>query len=26
MPRVAEEVRTLCQRFPVPGAAGYDEE
>jgi len=24
--RVAEEVRTLCQRFPVPGAAGYDEE
>jgi glycine hydroxymethyltransferase len=24
--RVAAEVRTLCQRFPVPGAAGYDEE
>jgi glycine hydroxymethyltransferase len=23
--RVAEEVRTLCQRFPVPGAEGYDQ-
>ncbi|MEN9934897.1 MAG: hypothetical protein RLZZ387_1476 [Chloroflexota bacterium] len=22
--RVAEEVRSLCQRFPVPGADGYD--
>jgi len=23
--RVAEEVRALCQRFPVPGADGYEE-
>ncbi|MFL5806348.1 MAG: serine hydroxymethyltransferase [Roseiflexaceae bacterium] len=24
--RVAEEVRTLCAHFPVPGTAGYDQE